>query len=381
MAGFEQLRAQLQESTIDVIRATNLALILCTNVGLTDAVDELLDIYLADPFNLGIEPAWIAERAQLDDDVRRRLRGAAVTGHLGALEALAMGNLIGDDQDLIAACTEQADRLASVVNVKEEHQDGMVTMSVGMGVRLEGPAIAARYAADDARRRLVDRMVALVTDPREPELNRASASGALFNLAPALDVEEAAIAYEALQPLAKGRYAPSQWDRADSDRLSRWRLNFHVPFSLRVAALGTIAQLVARHDLEREPLQEAVLAAVAEGPPVLLAAAIDAAGRVPDIALPFPLELALDHQDAEVRTDALEAWWAIHQSLPPEPLLKKLREDSHPNIRLRLVEIAAASSQGHEVLEWLQAHDRDAYVRALAERRMQSGERTERRAS
>ena len=206
-AGFDQLRAQLREGSIDVIRATTLALILCTNVGLTDAVVELLDLYLVDPFNLGIQPGWIAERAQQDDEVRRRLHEAALTGHLGALEALAMGNLIGDDQDLIAACTEQADRLASVVNVKEERQDGTMTISVGMGLRLEGPAIAARYAADDARRRLVERMVALVTDPREPELNRASASGALFNIAPALELKEASLAYEALQPLAKGRYA------------------------------------------------------------------------------------------------------------------------------------------------------------------------------
>jgi tetratricopeptide (TPR) repeat protein len=372
-AGLEQLRAQLWGSSIDVIRATTLALILCTNVGLTDAVDELLTLYLADSFNLGISPGWIAECARADDEVRRRLREAAVSDHLGALEALAMGDLIGDDQKLIAACTEQADRLARVVNVTEEQHDDIVTISVGMGVRLEGPAIAARYAVDDARRRVVDRMVALVTDPREPELNRASASGALFNVAPALNVEEAAIAYEALQPLAKGRYARSQWDRADSDRLSRWRLNFHVPFSLRVAALGTIAQLVTRHDLEKEPLQEAVLDAVAEGPPVLLAAAIDAAGRVPDITLPFPLELALDHQDVEVRTDALDAWWAIHQSLPPEPLLQKLRRDSHTNVRIRLVDIAAASRQGNKVLEWLQAHDLDAYVRALAQRRLQSG--------
>jgi hypothetical protein len=110
---------------------------------------------------------------------------------------------------------------------------------------------------------------------------------------------------------------------------------------------------------------------------VLLAAAIDAAGRVPDLALPFPLELALDHEVAEVRTEALEAWWAIHQSLPPEPLLQKLRDDPKPNIRLRLVEMAAASRQGNGVLQWLQANDRDAYVRALAQRRTQTGERTE----
>ena len=146
---------------------------------------------------------------------------------------------------------------------------------------------------------------------------------------------------------------------------------------MRVAALGTIAQLVAQHELEKEPLQEAVLAAVAEGPTVLLAAAIDAAGRVPDIALPFPLELALDHQDAEVRMHALDAWWATYQSLPPEPLLQKLSEDPYPNIRHRLVEIAAASSERNNVLELLQTHDRDAYIRALAQRRMQSKQRTE----
>ena len=371
-ASFDQLRAQLQTSSIDVIRATTMALILCTNAGLTNAVDEMVALYLADSFNLGIEPGWIAERAKADDEVRGRLHEAAVTGHVGALEALAMGNLIGDDPNLIAACTEQADRLAKIVNVTEERQGDMMTISVGMGVRLEGPAITARYATDSARRRLVDRMVSLVTDPREPELNRASASGALFNVAPALSLEEASVTYEALQPLAVGRYAASQWDRADTDPLSRWRLNFHIPHSLRVAALATTAHLVSRHGLDKEPLQEAVLAAVAEGPPVLLAAAIDAAGRVPDLELPFPLELALDHQDEEVRASALDAWWAIHQSLPPEPFLLRLRESSHPRVRVRLVEMAAESPDGGSILQWLQVHDRDAYVRALARVRMKA---------
>ena len=368
-AGFEQLRAQLCGSTIDVVRATTMALILSTNVALTDAVDDIVDLFLANPFNLGVEPGWIAERVQQRDDVRDRLRTAAVDGHAGALEVLAMADLIRDDQELIAACTDQADRLAAVVNVTEEHHDGVSTISVGMGIRLEGPAIAARYSKPEARGRLVDRMLLLFTDPREPELNRASAASALFNVAPALDIDEASKISEALQPIAMGRYAASQWDRNDKDRLSRWRLSFHIPHSLRVAALGTIAQLVAKHNLDREPLQQAVLAALADGPNVLVAAALDAVARVPELALPFPPELALDHEDPSVRTEALAAWWAIHSELPPEPMLQRLRADPHPNIRLRLVELAGAGSNGLETLQWLIAHDPDAYVRELARRR------------
>jgi hypothetical protein len=51
-------------------------------------------------------------------------------------------------------------------------------------------------------------------------------------------------------------------------------------------------------------------------------------------------------------------------------MLEKLLADPHPNIRLRLLELAAASSDGLETLQWLEANDPDAYVRGLARRRV-----------
>ncbi len=366
-ATFCQLRTQLHGNFIDVIRASSETLILATNAGLTDATVDLLDLYLEDSYNLGVSPMWIAERASQQEDVCDRLRTEARTGHAGALEALAVADLIDGDDVLVHACGRIVDQAASIETITESHDGDQSSVSVGMGIRLEGPGILARSAPSQSRGRLFDRILEILADSREPEGNRASAVGALFNLAPALDADQAHRANEAIKPLALGKYDLSQWDENLDNPLSRFQINLHIPHVLRIAALGAAAQLVARHpQLGLEQLQIAVLTALGDDSVKVVAGALDAASRVPELELPFPLETTIEHADAEIRLDGFAAWVARHQELPTGELLARVRTDRNINVRLQLMLISARNPNGSETLRSLADNDPDAYVRAMA---------------
>jgi hypothetical protein len=114
-------------------------------------------------------------------------------------------------------------------------------VSASMGIRLEGPGVLARFASPDARIRFVERLVEIPADRREPEVNKASAAGALFTLAPPLDSEQASRVNEVVEPLPFGKYGLSQWVENLNDPLSRFKISLQVPHQLRATALGTIA--------------------------------------------------------------------------------------------------------------------------------------------
>ena len=362
-----QLRTQLEGNSIDVIQASARALILATNAGLTDATAELLEIFLGDPYNLGISPMWIAERATEDAAVVARIRRQADEGHQGALEALAVADLIGDDDGLVDACARIAEEAAKIETITETKEGDQTSISVGMGIRLELHGILARSAPAPVRELLIEKLLAILTNPQEPETNRASAAGALFNLAPVLDVDQARSVYAALEPLALGKYDPSRWDQDRVDPLSRFQVSLHIPNALRVAALGTVAQLVAKHPgLGREQLQRAVFIAAGDLAPVVLAAALDAASRVPELALPFPPETALENPDGGVRLAGFEAWAARHQELPGGRMLDGLLADFDVNVRLTLARMAINSTDGGDILRRLADGDPDAFVRVFA---------------
>lgn len=366
-AACQQLRKQLYQNPFDVIRASAEALILATNAGATDATSDLLDLYLQDPYNLGISPMWIAERAAQRDDVRWRLWAEALNDHVGALEALAIADLIDGDGALTQACTRIVENATSPGTITESHEGGRTTVSVGLGINLQTPATIARSATTAARHEFVDALLAMLANTEEPELNRASAVGALYNLASALDADQAQRAHETLQPLARGKYELSRWDESTGSPLSRFRFSFHVPNVLRIAALATVSQLVTKHpNLGAEELQHAVLDGVADQSPHVVAAALDAASRVAQLQLPFAPEVWLNYPDADVRQEAFSVWAERTQGLPTGALLERVRADLSINVRLQLLQLATTTPRGEIQLQWLADNDPDAYVRAMA---------------
>lgn len=366
-----QLRAQLWQSTIDVIKSTSLALILATNVGMTDDTTDVIRLFLQDPYNFGVDVGWVAQRAQADQALADQLTAEALAGHGGALDALARARLIPANPALIALCSAATSNAAGIETVTETRDGNMVETSYAMGLHLEPVGILARDADAEIRKKFVDRMLALLNDRREPEQNRASAAGAIFNLAVALDASEALKIAEVLQPIALGRYELSPMDQNDNHPLSRWQISLHIPHHLRVAALSALARVAATHDeLDIGPLQEAVVRATAEGPDSVIAAALEAAAQRPDLQLPFAPESALRSPSVEVRRAAFDAWRARNDQLPTPEMATAIRSDPDTNLRVELLEIAAeVGESGQDVLRSL-ADDPDSYVRALATRRL-----------
>ena len=365
---WDQLLSDLTQPLYDISNEAAKMLVPGTNLGLVDAEGALVDRFLEDPLNSRISLGWIAERAAANPELLERLGRAAREGNAGALEALAADDLLGDDDELRAQCSESARRGAATTTIEEKEEHGQRSVSVGMGIRLEGPAIVARAAADEDRAAFVDRLLEIVADSREPEGNRASAAGALFNLAPVLTAEQAERVAMVLSPIALGQYEPSEWDENLDHPLSRFRVSVHIANQLRVSAIGTLAQLNAKHPEQgKEQLQDAVVAAFRDGPASVVAAGIDAVARGPDLELPVPLEALLRETDAEVRLEALTAWATRGDGLPGADLLDKLEVDPDFRVRQQLMNMAAlAGEEGRTLLTKLAKSDPDAYIRLRA---------------
>jgi hypothetical protein len=367
---WEQLRQDLSHRLIDIARAAANAFVLATSAGLVDARGDLVDRFLDDPYNAGVSVAWLAREVEKDAALRERIQTAARDDNAGALGVLAAAEAIRGDRQLEAAATQATNRAAQIVTYQEALEDGERT--VGMGIDFAEHGLVARAASPSARGRLLDRLLEIVRDHREPKGNRASAAQGLFNLAPALDGDQASRVAAQLRPLAIGEYQASEFDQNIDHPLSRVRVIVHTPQQLRASAIGTLAQLIAKHRaVSDELLVPAIDQAFRDGSEQVIGAAFDAGARLPDLALPVAPEDGLFHPTAEVRLHALVSWAARNEGLPDETLLDRLARDPDRNVRLQLLAMAAeAGPEGEEVLRRLIATDPDSYVRAKAQQRL-----------
>jgi tetratricopeptide (TPR) repeat protein len=371
---WEQLKEDLWHPLMNIVQAASNALVLATNADLTNAREELVDRFVDDPYNVGISSAWLATEAENHAAVREKLISAARDGSQGALEVLASAGLIEGDSALEQAATSVTESAADIVTYEEQREGGLRTVSYGMGVDLAGPGLVARAASASARERLLNRLLEIITDAREPEPTRASAAHGLFNLAPALDLEQAKRVADQLPPLAVGLYEPSELDENVDHPLSRTRIILHTPQELRASAIGTLGQLLAKHSsLSGELLLPAVDQALRDGSDGVIAAVFDAGARLPNLQLPVPLEAALRHPEANIRVNALVAWAARNDGMPEDELLHPLIADPDIRVRLQLLAMAAENlPTGEPVLQRLSDMDPDAYVRAKTRQRMRA---------
>ena len=364
---FERLGQYMTEGFPDQMWRAAEALVLATRAGVIDARAALVARFVEDPANSRISWMWLAKEARDHEVVREALLLAARDGQDAALEPLAAAGLIGEDElrDRIDASTTRVARAVTVTRTPQP--DGRVEISVGMGVGFEGAGVVARGAAPGARAALVARMIEILTTADEPELNKASAAGALFNMAPVLDDEQAAQVAAVVAPLALGQYEPSQFDIDHAHPLSRWQIRYGSTNQLRVSAIGTLAQLISGHPgIDTDPLRTAVREAIRSGFGPVVAAAFDAAARLPELKLIEDPEEGFFHPDAGVRCNALGAWCARNDGVPPPELVDHLVADESANVRLQLAAVAGAAGEaGAQVLARL-SEDPDAFVRAKA---------------
>jgi len=359
--------ADLEHGSFDVIQAAGRSLAHATSLGVTDVTKHLVEAFLADPYNSHISVELLAERVKEDEWARKEIEAAATKSGGGpALAVLSLAELVPGNEELEEAAERAATSLSKAVNV--ERTNGGVSVSGGRNFAQE--AIAARHASDHARRVAIERLVEIVNDPNDSELNRHAAANALFNLADAIPGDQAGTVVERLTPSAMGEYPLSQWDRNIDDPLSRVRISVHTPAALHSAAIRAVGRILHAHpNLSREPLARAVTSAYQRGPDSVIAAATDALAQVPELELPVAIEALLTHGDPGVRLAALTCWHTRNVDVPKD-LLVALATDNNVAVRHNLLLIAAEAGEV-ELVEQLATSDEHALIRRLAEQRLE----------
>ncbi len=357
--------ADLEQGSFDVIQAAGHSLVYATSVGVTDATKPLVEAFLADPYNSRISIEFLAERVKEDGWAQKAIEAAATKSGGPALAVLSLAELVPGNEELEEAAERAATSLGEAVNV--ERTNGRISVSGGRNFAQE--AIAARHASDEARGVAIERLVEIVNDPNDSELNRYAAANALFNLADAIPGNQAGTVVERLTPPAMGEYPLSQWDRNIDDPLSRVRISVHTPAALHSAAIGAVGRILHAHpNLSREPLAQAATSAYQRGPDIVIAAATDALAQVPELELPVAIEALLTHGDSGVRLAALRCWHARNVNVPND-LLVALATDDNVAVRHNLLLIAAGAGEWG-LIEQLATNDEHALIRRLAERRL-----------
>jgi hypothetical protein len=363
---FEQVVGGLSHAQYDIAKASAGALILATNVAAYDATDELLELFARDPYNYGISVAWVAERLEAAPTKASILRAAALEGKDPVLAALVLADLAQDDE-LQARCDEAGRRWTEFEPTKESVADGVQQASTGLGTSVDIAGIVGRRASPGTRVGLVERLLDVAADTRHPEDTRASAAGAIRNLAPALAAAQATTAAARLLPLARGEYELSRWDANIDHPLSPFQVRLHEAGILRAAAVAAVARLAAEHDVGLDELPSIVQSAVGADEPSVVAAAFEALRLVETVDCPVPLEVAMRHPEADVRQAALAAHLERERSVPKSPTLTALVNDPVVSVRLTLAKGMRGMPDAEPVLSML-ADDPDAYVRAVARR-------------
>jgi len=366
----EQLRLELQGPPLDQRKAAAQALVLATNAGITDATEDLLRAFAADPLDMrGVHPGWLEARPELAEIIRP----GALEGSAPLLALLVEARLAEGDAEVEAACTEDAQRTSGIETVHEG--DGQFGIDMGVSFHLSG--ITGRCAEAPARAALLVRMLEMARDPRDSEENRAVAVAAVDKLAPALTLAQAREAAEALASLGLGDYPASIVDENLDDPLSPTQIKLHTPHMLRASAITALAELAAaRPELDRSDVVRAVAAGLRDGSEIVTAAALGALAKLPDVCSPVPLEHALLAPDRQIRDAALVAWLLRQGALPDDRYLEALLRDPDEGIRWRVLVAASKDPErGPAVLARIEQEDEDVYFRLVARRRAVHGRR------
>jgi hypothetical protein len=361
-----------EPGNLDYGRRAMRALLDVTAAGVVDEASRIADDFLNEHGTQSFDFAVISALAETRPHLADRLREAARGGYRPALEAVAAGDLIGDDRALLIACSQAVTAMLAI----ETHTETEHERQVGM-VSFEASGLLGRFCDDPLRVRLVHKLLEVATDPEDLELTRASAANALLNLGEKVPSSEVRAAFDALEPLAHGAYDRSRWDQETEASLhpfSRWRVGLSVADALRGAALQTAGRLAARDGDLRERTQAVADGALTSGRPAVVAAGLDVVARIRDLSLPIPLALFFNSNDVAVRLGALKAFFQRHGP-PGDELIERLVDDPEPRVRLALR--ACLRDAGHaRALRALQ-DDAHARVRSLVVHDLDELERRE----
>jgi hypothetical protein len=369
---FAELLRSLDHADYEVVRASSRALIMATNLGVVDATADVVRLFLRDPYNYGVRVDWVAERLTVSEALVAEVRQAALEGNQPALAALVLSDRVADDAEFAAACESATSGWIDYAPTTTTVEDGRTEISTGMGAPTADAGILARSASRETRTRFLDRMLSIALGDTDPEMTRAAATDAIYNLAPAVELEEARAAITQLLPLALGAYPLTQWDANLDHPLSPFLIQLHSPGALRRAALHTVIRLTESHpDLGYADLEPAITAALNSADSELIAIALAGSGAFPEMKLAVPLEAAMGNPSAEIRQAALEAFVARTGHMPTDEIVDALSRDAVAAVRFGLLTVSTDAPDGQAGIQRLM-DDPDAYIRLRASAALES---------
>ena len=343
------------------------ALILRTNAGQGDHLDELIEVMLdGNTPGQPVSAGWVASQLRDRPDVIDRLSQAGAANNLAAIETLATSEHVDQlDKTVVVVIETRIQEFLSTPlgHTPEGHIIGFL--------RLEPwGSLAARVPDEALREQVAQALIDFVLNDDEPHANRASGANALHNLAPALTSGLAASLLDRLRPVAEGNFGSSLYDlppEVAHHPLNRFRLGDEAAADrLQAAALTASTRLNTVANTDTPWLAEAIDQALASDEPLVVAGAWEAIWRSKAIPLPDALTLHLAHPAHQVRIQVLTCWRIRRKDAPPTRTAERLMRDDNVNVRLTLLGLLRDGDRNPGLRAAMATNDHDAYVRAGA---------------
>jgi hypothetical protein len=338
--------------------------------------ESLVDAFLDENLHARIEPSLVGELAAERDELRERLAQAARGGHHAALDALAFGDLLGDDAELMEGASERVARVASSPNKEVTSEGGVQTVEVGIGASYAVEGLLARRLSPELRESLTEKLLSILADPQLPIMMRAGAVDGLHKLAPALPKGQVKTVAEALHQAAVNEHVPQDFERlGEGDLLARFKISMAPPEALRSGAVQALAVLAKYQPQFRPLLGEVVPAALSSPVEALVVAGLYAVRQHPDFDVGVPLQAFGLKPSATMRIAA----YGVALASEPDAsrgILAAMARDADPRVRRAAIKASADYEIDTDTIAAL-TEDPDCFNRALARRAL--AELTERR--
>ncbi|HLX32604.1 MAG TPA: hypothetical protein VKR79_07535 [Gaiellaceae bacterium] len=351
------------------------ALLRLTNLGRVDETARVVDIifgegtFMANPSKYFI---WLGERLARYHDLKEEIATRAREGHRGALETLAVADLIDEDSELVAAIDTQVEAFLGQRGYEERVEDGQTIRAVHFGDN-SGVGITARYCSASLLGPLVTRLLEIVGEDNEAEMSRSSAADALYNLASRLGDDEARAALPLLIRVARGEHGHSEFEMPSGPRdpLARSWIFWDTRGALRTSALTAAARIASSAELGQAELQDlgvaqALRLALETMDGDLVRAALDGYAWLPALELPLTFAEAFSHPDAQVRVSAIHTFDGRGQLPAVGELAKLAPADRDPNVRTTFSFLAAKHGAEWRPLASALADDETVFIRQHA---------------
>jgi hypothetical protein len=367
-AVFERLRAGVRNvKLINAGRACAMGLLRAGVLGMTDASDELIDIFLAGE-GFDYITAYDAASLIAGNAARRaRVGRAALDGNRQAARIVILAEPAENEVGIWRSAADRLTReyIAEQVRIESESDDE-TQWSINMSARFEEGGMAAVYASSETRHELLVHVLNIADDDELPESVRASAMRSVHPMLRVLEEGDVSRVAETAQRLAGGEYLHSDLESPDIDPLSNVQHAADTAGLLQAAALGALGVIEqlqpGRFSGELSCIVEQALT---HEQPWVRCAALDVLGRAEEVRADVDLDVFVGDSSPSVRLEALKVA-KVRQAERLKALLASAVTDPDFNVRATVLALARAV-EDRDIVTRMAEGDDDAFLRGLAE--------------